>query len=214
MKIIEQDYKWGKPLYRRGSTADIIIHHEAGSGMTAQQIHAMHRDTNGWAGIGYHFYIRIDGSVYRGRPVDVIGTHTANHNGDSIGVCFEGNYETTKDMPKAQYAAGVELLGYLRKLYPNAKIKKHKDYNATACPGKYFPFDRLVADAEGENMTGKEIYEALVTYLATLPESAWSAKEGGFAAATGAGLMDGTKPQGLLTREQLAAVLFRAGLIK
>ncbi|MBP9550733.1 MAG: hypothetical protein KBE34_02250, partial [Veillonella sp.] len=30
---------------------------------------------NGWAGIGYHFVIRKDGTIERGRPLSVVGAH-------------------------------------------------------------------------------------------------------------------------------------------
>lgn len=31
-------------------------------------------------GIGYHFLVRKDGSVYRGRPEDMVGAHAGNNN--------------------------------------------------------------------------------------------------------------------------------------
>jgi len=62
-------------------------------------------------------------------------------------------------------------------------------------------------------MTGEQIYNALTEYLATLPESEWSKEEGHFADAKEKGTMDGKNPRGLVTREQLAAVLGRKDLL-
>jgi hypothetical protein len=31
--------------------------------MSAEQIHRLHRDSFGWAGIGYHYVIRKDGTI-------------------------------------------------------------------------------------------------------------------------------------------------------
>lgn len=50
-------------------------------------------------------------------------------------------------------------------------------------------------------------------HAATLPEPDWSKKEGAWAKAAAAGIMDGTDPEGYLKRDQLAAVLARKGLL-
>ena len=63
MKIIEKTYKWRGSLTKRTSTKYIILHHRAGNG-DADSIHSTHLVNNGWSGIGYHFYVRKDGSVY------------------------------------------------------------------------------------------------------------------------------------------------------
>lgn len=67
-------------------------------------------------------------------------------------------------------------------------------------------------------MTGKEIYEALNTYLATLPtaEFAKDSSEKGvkskvFSDGDKDGLVD--NPKGFLKREELAVVLNRLGLL-
>jgi len=140
LKIIEQSYKWSGPLAKRAVTQYIILHHRAGNG-DVQSIHSTHLK-NGWSGIGYHFYVRKDGSIYRGRPVEMVGAHCTNHNSKSVGICFEGNFENEK-MSSAQIKAGKELISYLKDLYSSAEVKKHKDFNSTACPGKNFPFEEI-----------------------------------------------------------------------
>lgn len=143
MEIIKNSWKWNSPLQKRKSTLYIILHHSATISESVETVERSHKN-NGWSGIGYHFYIRKDGSVYEGRPIDTIGAHTENYNSVSVGVCFEGNYETEQTMPEAQKKAGNELIKYILKNYPNLRIKKHKDFNSTACPGKYFPFDEIL----------------------------------------------------------------------
>jgi N-acetyl-anhydromuramyl-L-alanine amidase AmpD len=141
MIIIEKTYKWNGVLVRRPKTNYIILHHAAGSTLSPDDIHRIHQG-NGWSGIGYHFYVRKDGSIYRGRPINSTGAHVSNYNSQCLGICFEGNFEK-EQMPEAQLNAGKELIAYVRGLYPNALIRKHKDLNATACPGRYFPFDEI-----------------------------------------------------------------------
>lgn len=140
LKIIEQTYKWNGSLTKRASTKYIILHHRATNG-DVQSIHNTHLN-NGWSGIGYHFYVRKDGSIYRGRPIDKVGAHTTNYNSVSIGVCFEGNFEN-EIMSSAQIKSGQKLISCLKSLYPNAGIKRHRDFNSTACPGKNFPFEEI-----------------------------------------------------------------------
>ena len=140
MKIIETKHTWNGILARRNSTNYIILHHRAGNG-TVESIHAQHL-SQGWTGIGYHFYVRKDGSVYRGRPIETVGAHCQGKNGYSIGVCFEGNFET-EAMTTAQIKAGQELVSFLKSLYPTAEVKLHRDFDSTACPGKNFPFEEM-----------------------------------------------------------------------
>ena len=69
MQINEVAYKWAGQLTRRTATRRIILHHAAAVTCTPQQVHQWHL-ANGWTGIGYHFFVRKDGTVYRGRPED------------------------------------------------------------------------------------------------------------------------------------------------
>lgn len=142
MNINKIAWKWKGSLTNRPETKYIALHHRAGDG-DVESIHSQHCN-QGWTGIGYHFYIRKDGSVYEGRPLNKIGAHITKYNSVSVGICFEGNYETEKTMPAAQLKAGKELIAYLKKEhYPNAEIIRHSDLQATACPGKNFPFDAM-----------------------------------------------------------------------
>ncbi len=147
MNIIEPNYKWAYGLTPRSVTTHLIIHHSAGHG-TPESIHAYHKSL-GWAGIAYHYYVRQDGSIYRGRPENMRGGHTTNWNYCSIGVCFEGNFET-ETMSKAQLEAGRELIADIRRRYPSITVGKHKQYQQTACPGRNFPFEEMLKEAQPE----------------------------------------------------------------
>jgi len=155
MKIIEKTYSWSGNLVTRPKTNYILLHHMAGNG-SADNVHSAHLK-NGWAGIGYHFYVRKDGTVYRGRPMDKTGSHVSGYNSQCLGVCFEGNFEN-ETMSDLQLKAGQELVAYLRGIYPKAQIKRHKDLNATACPGRKFPFEKI---AKGEITEATEIVKEL-----------------------------------------------------
>lgn len=146
MNIIDAGLTFRKQLVKRASTQYIILHHIDAKTATVQDIHRWHleRDNQTWAGIGYNIYVRKDGSVYKGRGVEMSGAHTENYNSISVGVAFEGDYELIdKSMPEAQYNAGLEVIEYLKELYPNAKIVGHKELNKTSCPGSNFPLSDL-----------------------------------------------------------------------
>ena len=157
MEIINQTFSWTGKLTPRTKTMYIVLHHRAGNG-DVMSIHKDHQINRGWLGIGYHFYIRKDGCIYCGRPVEMVGAHSPDANNISVGVCFEGNFEK-ETMNTAQIKAGQQLISYLRSLYPGVSIKKHNDFEQTACPGKNFPFDKI---KEGEkNMTVEEAVQII-----------------------------------------------------
>lgn len=145
MNIIDVGLEFNSNMTLRNvnSIKRIILHH---SGVTVLQsvetIHNYHKNTNGWAGIGYHFYIRKDGSIYKGRPLECVGAHASGSNSDSIGVCCEGNFEV-EQMPEAQKNSLTELINYLIENYSIEKIQGHKDVNSTSCPGANFPLEEM-----------------------------------------------------------------------
>ncbi|MDO5557581.1 MAG: N-acetylmuramoyl-L-alanine amidase [Clostridia bacterium] len=129
----------------RKGTERIIVHHADSSNCTLEQIHGWHKD-KGWCGIGYHFFIRKNGEIYRGRPEDTVGAHAKDSNFNSIGICFEGAYET-EEMPSEQLEAGKQLIKYIEDKYKIEKVQMHKEVNNTSCPGAKFPFEKIVENA-------------------------------------------------------------------
>ncbi len=135
----------GNYTVRNGNPKGVMLHHAAASG-SVDEIHAYHKNINGWAGIGYHFYVRKNGNIFRGRPENWLGAHATGYN-DHIGVCAEGNFEN-ETMPAAQQAAIVEVLRYLFEKYGTLTVQGHRDAASTACPGKNYPFAAIVQAAK------------------------------------------------------------------
>lgn len=138
MNIIDVGLKF-KSLSYGNKPNKLVLHHAEASKCTVQDIHSWHL-SNGWSGIGYHYFIRKDGSVYRGRPDGAIGAHCQGSNTNTLGICFEGNY-MKETMPTAQYNAGIDLIKYLRGKYGDLTIYGHKELLATECPGSKFPLE-------------------------------------------------------------------------
>lgn len=162
MKIIECNLPRNGNFTRRSKTDEVILHHAEASSATVWDINDWHL-ANGWTGIGYHYYIRKDGSVYRGRPEWALGAHAVGHNDRSIGICCEGAY-MTETMPAAQLAALRALLRDIMGRYGKMRLLRHKDVNSTDCPGKNFPWaeaqDYMNEEKEEQKVTQKE-FEAM-----------------------------------------------------
>ena len=160
MQIIETNLNF-KAMSNRQTTERIILHHSASSVASAEDIHRWHLN-NGWEGAGYHFLVRKDGKVYRMRPEEKIGAHAYMNNYNSLGICFEGNFEV-EEMSDVQVQSGKELVAYLKNKYGINKVQGHRDVNNTSCPGKNFKFNEIangqatdvVIEKPQQNATGK-----------------------------------------------------------
>jgi len=152
--VLNAGLKFTKPLQKRSRTDYIALHHAAASTASVEAVHNWHLQ-RGFSGIGYHYYIRKDGTVYRGRPEDAIGAHVYGYNSVSIGVCAEGDY-TKETMPAPQKEALISLVKDLKKRYPNARIVGHKDLVATACPGNNFPLEEMKNIKEDDSVYLKQ----------------------------------------------------------
>ena len=142
MQIVETNLQFSRAPSKRTRTGRIILHHTASADVSAATIHGWHQG-QGWIGIGYHFVIRANGTIERGRPEDTIGSHAGPQgNGDSIGIVLTGNFEIGAPST-AQMIALAKLIKELRSRYGDLTVIGHRDVMATACPGKNFPWADL-----------------------------------------------------------------------
>ncbi|MGE1061547.1 N-acetylmuramoyl-L-alanine amidase [Megasphaera paucivorans] len=138
--IKETNLTFCQPLVQRKLTNIIVIHHVGGTNrdVSASEIHQWHL-ANGWAGIGYHFVIRKDGTIERGRPMGAIGAHCYGYNQTSVGICSAGDFETAYPTDAQLKSIGL-MTAYLCQKYSlhpnNHTVFGHRDLNSTLCPGK------------------------------------------------------------------------------
>lgn len=119
----------------------IIIHCSAvrpSQRSTAKDIDRWHRE-RGWDMIGYHYVVRRDGSIERGRPLEMAGAHCRNHNSHSVGICYEGGLDAdgrpADTRMEAQKESLRKLLLRLKGEYPTARIMGHHDFDRMKeCP--------------------------------------------------------------------------------
>lgn len=144
MNIIQAELKFA-PNHNYGNIVEkLVIHHAFSKSCTIYDIDSWHKE-NGWAGCGYHYFVRKDGSVYQGRPDNMVGCHSGEGNYRSLGICFEGNFEA-ESMEVVQFMAGKELIKFLSNKYniTTDKIYRHKKFMQTSCPGKFFPLEEMI----------------------------------------------------------------------
>lgn len=157
MNIIETNLNFNSLVYNN-VPKEIILHHAEANGCTIKDINTWHKN-QGWAGVGYHYYVRKDGTIYRGRTENAQGAHCPGHNTTSIGICAEGRYQEDT-MPEIQKNAIVELCKDIKNRYSIDKIYRHKDLYSTDCPGANYPFDEIVSrvnNIEEEYVVNKAI---------------------------------------------------------
>ena len=125
----------------------IIIHCSAtkdGQNFDAADITRWHKQ-RGFLTIGYHFVIKLDGTVEIGRPISEVGAHTKGHNFDSIGICYIGGLDDDAQpydtRTPEQVKALQKLVQHLLTIYPKAKVYGHNHFTKKACP--CFNVDKL-----------------------------------------------------------------------
>jgi N-acetyl-anhydromuramyl-L-alanine amidase AmpD len=118
----------------------IVVHCSAtreNQDYSVSQLESDHRK-RGFRKIGYHFYIRKDGTVTQHRYLLEVGAHCRPHNRCSIGVCYEGGLNTegepTDTRTFAQRQQLQDLILILKRMFPQAIVMGHRDMpGARAC---------------------------------------------------------------------------------
>lgn len=140
-KIVETNLNFGN-LAQRHVTDMIVVHHTGNptdDDLPAETIHRAHK-ANGWAGIGYHYVVRKDGTIERGRPHWTTGAHAEGENWHTIGIHVCGNFEKAEPTDK-QIEALAMLIGTVAYTYglpvDGKHVVSHSDLMPTACCGKH-----------------------------------------------------------------------------
>ena len=96
----------------------------------AAVITKMHRD-RGFRECGYHYVVRLDGTIECGRNEFEMGAHVKGHNADSIGICYVGgldeNGKPCDTRTVSQKTALVKKIKDLKLRYPGTKVVGHRD---------------------------------------------------------------------------------------
>jgi len=105
----------------------------------AEDIRGWHK-SKGWDDIGYHYVIRRNGKVEKGRDVSIAGAHAKGHNFNSIGVCLVGGIDNDSKADDnynlKQYNALIQLISFLEITFPIDDVLGHRDLPSVnkSCP--------------------------------------------------------------------------------
>ncbi len=115
----------------------IVIHCSdtpAGMDIGVKEIDEWHK-ARGWDSCGYHYVIRRNGRLERGRLDGVVGAHVQGHNANSIGICMVGGGHGVCNFTQQQWSELQTLIVELTLEYPDAAVCGHRDLNPEkACP--------------------------------------------------------------------------------
>ena len=121
----------------------LVLHCSASRCNQDYSVEQLRRDhkARGFYDIGYHFYIRKDGTMTQHRMLLEIGAHARPYNRCSIGICYEGGLDEQgkpcNTMTTEQETRLIDLFRNLKILFPKAKIVGHRDLPGTTpkeCP--------------------------------------------------------------------------------
>ena len=97
-----------------------------------ETIRGWHVNERGFSDVGYHFFIRTDGTIEKGRDIDKIGAHCSGQNKNSIGICLHGKEK--RDFTGAQFISLTDLLKALVLLFPESTTHGHNEFSEKSCP--------------------------------------------------------------------------------
>ncbi len=90
-----------------------------------------------WFDVPYHYYIAVDGKIAEGREIEYAGDTNTDYDptGHAL-IVLEGSFDTEQPTV-AQIESLKAMVNWLAKKYKvgGEKIKGHRDYAETGCPG-------------------------------------------------------------------------------
>jgi len=104
-----------------------------------KDIDRWHRE-RGFLKVGYHYVIKRDGTLQKGRELMEAGAHVKTYNHRSIGIALCGGVAEIDvnvwedNFTSEQYATLYNLLVDLKTQFPDAKIMGHNEVSSKACP--------------------------------------------------------------------------------
>ena len=117
----------------------IAIHHSAAPGNVGPERIASYHVGKDWPGMGYHFYVQPDGTIFQTSRLETVTYHVFKQNDYSLGICTTGNFMGGLIPTPKQIEAVGHLVAWLtQKLNVKLEnVKGHKEFpeNQTACPG-------------------------------------------------------------------------------
>jgi N-acetylmuramoyl-L-alanine amidase-like protein len=155
-------------VHRRDQDPNLVVYHHTAlsSDSTFEDVVGVIKSRTDASGqhwlTGYNCVILADGSIHAFCRWDRYGSHAVGYNRRSLGIAFNGNFETNPTVPfsnpdgrygesrptDVQLRAGARVVALWTFLYPiqldfAGSIIPHKQIASKACPGSNFPYDQF-----------------------------------------------------------------------
>lgn len=203
MIIRKKEFKWARPLKPLvlSQVTGVALHHMEHPTAGMDEIHKWHL-ARGWKGFAYNYWVDFHGIVWECRGLNAGGGLFDPLNDTVISVGFQGDYEKSKEMPAAQFEAGIEIIRHIRELVPTIElVAGHKHWQATSCPGKYFPLEEMIRMADK-----KQKIKDMDDVAPWAKDAVQSVVEAGIMIGDDKGRFNPTSP---ITRQEVAVVVDR-----
>lgn len=147
-----------KYLNRTQRITSLVVHHTTGRNtLTPYDIARYHVESREWPGVGYHYLIGADGTIYWCQRHETMSWHTGVANGYTLGVSLIGEFMSGVLPTTPQMQSTSHLIAWLMQEFNITDIKKvigHKEAPEaqTACPG-----DQWTTGAKWKNMLYERI---------------------------------------------------------
>ena len=102
-------------------------------------IREWHVKERGFSDVGYHYVIKLDGTIEQGRSLDKMGAHCRGRNRHSVGVCYIGGRVEDSTDPKdtrtpEQRKSLESLVKGLKIVFNISEVSPHYKYSTKTCP--------------------------------------------------------------------------------
>ena len=126
----------------RTKTDTIVIHCSATPAdmdIGVEKIKHWHVVDNGWDDVGYHYVIKRDGTLEKGRDESMVGSHARAVNGTSLGICLIGGSNKSGDWENnfndEQFETLLSIVKELKDKYNINKVIGHYEVDdVKKCP--------------------------------------------------------------------------------
>lgn len=96
-----------------------------------------HVNGNGWSDVGYHYYVKRDGTIQPARPLEKTPAAQGDgHNAGTIAICFGGL--TKSKFTTEQFRAGAAMVRAISEAYGDRgvkiRVRGHREVYPKECP--------------------------------------------------------------------------------
>jgi N-acetylmuramoyl-L-alanine amidase len=129
---------------------EVFLHHSANDLPANDDVSVMDRWHNerGYNGVGYHFYIKQNGAIQKGRDLERKPAAQKNHNWATIAICLGG---VGQSFTKEQFESMRDLCTAIATAYDYAIVfRGHKEVFPTVCP--HFDYKEILGLDENQYM--------------------------------------------------------------